>query len=264
MLSIDVKFPETTTLYKYAPVPSTDYSGKLLAQVRSTFRGGWAQNGFQPGKSRPSATNSPIKTNGLPDTVQYSGSSEINNPDIKLTEDLQYLWYENCYQQGATIEENRNWFFSLTTDDRWQTNKNGSLTKANYPCRTNQDKEPMTFFTLLTGNAIIELDSLTPRRVFGELCLPFYCIDASKNVSMYTHATHPFLFYRAMNSVRTKINRPNGTWTGLYKEDGYRAFPQFDGNAYTPLLIASGNIGWINIKCVDVLESNTSLPPIFN
>ena len=99
MLSIDVKFPETTTLYKYAPVPITDYSGKLLARVRSTFRGGWEQNGFQPGKSRPSATNSPVKTDGLPDTVQYSGSSESSNAIIPLTKDLQYLWYKNCYQK---------------------------------------------------------------------------------------------------------------------------------------------------------------------
>jgi len=67
-----------------------------------------------------------------------------------------------------------------------------------------------------------------------------------------------------ISCVRTKINKPNGMWSGLYKEDNYQAFPQFDGHAYTPLLIASGNIGWINVRCVDILESNTPLPPTFN
>jgi len=112
------------------------------------------------GQSRPELLgyNEKWKGRGLPETIRALNDDKA----IKLTSNLQWAWF-NQFKARAPLawqleylvkKENsllvKKWV-NLTADDRAFTNKAGSTTRANYPAKTNLDKEDMVQGALVCG-----------------------------------------------------------------------------------------------------------------
>jgi len=262
----------------YADIGAKITIGTRELRFADTTRWGVVLSTYERnGKSRPSLNGArdynpkqPERKwdKGLPDTWQYLGLNNTQNNHVVLTRELQEFWYAECVQQDPG--KSRDYYFkafnSLTANDRWTTNGYGSRTCANYVTGANLEKEPMRFFTLLTGRACLKITG-EPKNVYGALCYPFEAINANAPLAGISFRTHPHLFYYPMNSVRTPLLNSAGGWLHNrveYKEDGYGRFPQFDGKAVTPLFMPHTNTGWIEVAGVRLLDAGEAPPPIFN
>jgi len=238
-------------------------SSLLLGIIRSTYK--------HYGKSRPSLNNAKgwdkgeNFIRGLPDTWQFSGATTSENGHVVLTPELQYMWYNECIKlwPSHSKDDYNKSFNSMTTNDRWTTNGYGSNTCAVYPTNKNISNEPMRYFTLLTGNAVIEILG-NSKYIYGKLMWPFRAINSEKPINNISYETHPFLFYKPMNSTRDPIMNDSGKWTGKYIEDGYERFPQFGGKSITPIFMPNTDVAWIDVNYVEILQPGSILPETFN
>ncbi len=218
-----------------------------LARVKTSYE--------QTGKSRLSMNGSLYKQGqraGLPDTWQIVGRNTAENNFVRLTSPLQYLWYNENKKRTPNVNQN-NEFHNLTKGDRYITNEYGSDTCRVYPTGRNPDKEDMRYFTLVTGNTIIEIAG--DRRFFaGVWHTPFYCINASKPVESFTPDKYPYRWYTPTNSVRNPILDVNGVWTGKYDESIIEPFPQYANRAIVPIFMPITDIAWIDSSYLELLD----------
>ena len=224
------------------PPPAT----KGLARVKTSFE--------QTGKSRLSMKDAHYKQGqraGLPDTWQIVGRTTAENNFVKLTSELQYLWYDECKKRAPLIDVDAN-FNSITKGDKFITNYFGSDTCRVYPTHKNEDKEDMRYFTLVTGNAVVEIAG--SKKFFARAWYtPFWCIDASKPVSEFTPDKYPYRWYTPTNSVRNPIKDVNGNWLGIYDESIVEPFGQFNNRVVVPIFMPNTDVAWIASSYLEFL-----------
>jgi hypothetical protein len=210
---------------------------------------------------------------GMPDTWDYVGVNTEQNNHVLLTEALQWHWFRECVKRdpGHPNNERDNWYYdrqfnSLTDDDLVQTNRFGSETCAVYPTGKNIGKQPMRFFTITEGLAVLQILG-GPKNVLGAQRYPFKTINANAPLAGTTFEEFPWGWFAFMNSVRTPILNAQGKWPNgvpVYKEDGYQRFDHFNRKAIAPLYMPHASVGWIDASYIQLLDPEKPIPMLFN
>ena len=210
--------------------------------------------------SRPTYNGAVRAVHGLPETVKVNDKFGF----VLLTKPLQFAWYDWCrFRTTQNDTNNKTSFRSLTTDGRAFTNRYGSTTCANYVTGDNLDAEPMRLFPLLCGGAYIKIVGGV-----GTAELTFETMSSTEDVTQYNPTTHPYLFYSAVNSVRSEIwvDNVNGTkqvWNGKWDEHQAIPFHQFDYKAIVPIIAKGSKTQKIDASLVRLLPTGSPVPSPF-
>ncbi len=180
--------------------------------------------------SRPTRNNSPVYTGGLPATAKF-----LDENVVVMTKEIQLWMHKLCWNQVPSMDEDvaKQQWHNLMEDDTYITNHAGSTTRADYVNGTNLNKQAMNLLPMATGGAILKI--IGDGKIGGEECWDFEAVDALGDFEQYHPLTHPWLFYRPTNSVRVKIYKPNGVWSGTYRENKSDPLPQYDSKSIVPI-----------------------------
>jgi hypothetical protein len=209
--------------------------------------------------SRPTRNNAPRYTKGLPATARF-----LDDKIVVMTEEIQRWMFGMCWNSvpGMTEYEAKQSWRSLTADDRYITNFAGSTTKADYINGTNIDKGPMNLVPMGTGGTILKIIG-EDNNFFGEDCWIFEAINMLGNFKKFTPLTHPWLFYQPTNSVRVEIMKPNGVWSGAYREDKSDPLPQFRGKSIVPVVNVGKSYNYLPKWRIRILSPGEPFPSPF-
>ncbi|MBI5964922.1 MAG: hypothetical protein HY863_15695 [Chloroflexi bacterium] len=227
------------------------------------------------GVSRPTLNGDARKVHGLPETVSVLD----RNGFIFLTKPIQMQWHKWCCAAVPSMSaaDQVKSFVSLTASDRAWNNRYGSDLYACYPAGTNLDKEVMRLFPLLGGGTVIKILNDPNSQI-----LEYETMSSTEDISIYSPATHPHLFFQPPNSIRVEIwwmkkdhsvivptppdiNKPApGTeWSGKWDEHRVDPFPQFANQSIVPIMTRGAKFNRIDRVKVRLLPKGAAFPSPF-
>jgi hypothetical protein len=227
-----------------------------LGVVKLDYNQLWPDNGMYH-VSRPTRTNAPRGANTLPATARFMVDKVVvMTPDIQAW--IHYLCRIRCPELSDA--EAKNEWRGLMVSWRAITNKAGSDTHADYINGTNLDAEPMQLQPMAMGGAVVKIIGF--KTLQGVDCWEFEAIDCFGNYRQYTPLTHPWLFYQPTSSVRQEII-VNNRWTGGYRENISRPFPQYNEKSILPIFGVGMNVNYLPKWRIRILNAGEPFPSPF-
>ncbi len=210
--------------------------------------------------SRPSRNKAPRRTLSLPEVQPFSGV--FSNLDPAMQE-----WLHNLSVERAggtmTLQEQEQSFNGLWQADTAFTNFQPNLTFLPNAQDHFAHNPTIKLFNVLTAGAIIKI--LGPAFTYkGTLVYPFQVIDTDQDYTVYSPATHPWLFFNPVSSHRAEIMK-NGRWTGYYQENIVSTFWMYRGHTALPihgrrLAGIPAGVGLIDAALVHILPPGETWP----
>lgn len=172
---------------------------------------------FPPYISRLERMRSSKRIIGIPSTVKLSATK----PSVNFTKEWQLYSFDLLKRRVRQLNPNapessiefvaRSLFKSAYTSDRFQSNKNGTESKADFVNLTNLKKEPIKLEPIITAGNIVSATG-SRKRIAGAEYAEIICFNVNNeppNADDVNFETHPELVF--LGTIETRIPKePNG------------------------------------------------------
>ncbi len=223
--------------------------------------------------SRPSYINSQEKTKALPDMWGISPENGKSKPYfVTMTDDFchwlfklnvekflkkkfktesEYMSFFNSLEKTDPLIR---WWKSLMKGDRSHTNRFGSDTCYDPISGSGKGKEPMRFFQVITGHAVLKV-----KKRYGSK-IGFECINYSKGYRQWNPDEHWWLFDEPLLSGRILIGK-DSRGNPIWDEKALYPYPQFEPQRpILPIILPLDDIAFLNTELTKNLLPNDKTP----